>query len=394
MMKDKKVAIVSCYFQHNYGSQLQAFATQQILDDLGIKNYTIDNSGLDASVKGAKVKYYLSHITDYKIFANKMGYVFSRLYQKINKPYGRKAAKRAKAFNSYIKKFRLTSKCSSYKELADYVEREYTDVLVGSDQLWLPSNIDADYYTLNWVPKEINKISYSTSFGVSSLTDAYIAKTKAFLSRFQYISVREESAVTIVEKAIGQKPEMVCDPTLLLDGNRWAAIVADQELINKPYIMCYLIGNNPEHRKFARMLAEKTGCSIVSLPHMGKYKKVDKNYSDIEVFDAGPEEFVNLIRHANYICTDSFHATVFSILNHKEYFTFMRFKEGKGSTNTRIDSLFDIIGFDKRLVSDFEDIDKYLKNSIPYEKIDTRLSLYRKASIEFLKKALGKNDTD
>ena len=92
MMKDKKVAIVSCYFQHNYGSQLQAFATQQMLDDLGINNYTIDNSGLDASVKGAKVKYYLSHIMDYKIFANKMGYVFSRLYQKINKSYGRKAA--------------------------------------------------------------------------------------------------------------------------------------------------------------------------------------------------------------------------------------------------------------------------------------------------------------
>ena len=142
------------------------------------------------------------------------------------------------------------------------------------------------------------------------------------------------------------------------------------------------------------MLAEKTGCIIVSLPHMGKYKKVDKNYSDIEVFDAGPEEFVNLIKHANYICTDSFHATVFSILNHKEFFTFMRFKEGKGSTNTRIDSLFDIIDFDKRLVSDFGDIDKYLKNSIPYDKIDTRLSLYRKASIDFLKKALGKNDTD
>ena len=71
----------------------------------------------------------------------------------------------------------------------------------------------------------------------------------------------------------------------------------------------------------------------------------------------------------------------------------MRFKEGKGSTNTRIDSLFDIIDFDKRLVSDFGDIE-YLKNSIPYDKIDTRLSLYRKASIDFLKKALGKNDTD
>ena len=72
----------------------------------------------------------------------------------------------------------------------------------------------------------------------------------------------------------------------------------------------------------------------------------------------------------------------------------MRFKEGKGSTNTRIDSLFDIIDFDKRLVSDFGDIDKYLKNFIPYDKIDTRLSLYREASIDFLKKALGKNDTN
>lgn len=388
-MKKKRVAVVSCYFQHNYGSQLQAFATQQILDDLGLENDTIDTSGLDSNVRSAKIRHYLTHITDFKIFANKVGYVASRIYQRVNKEYGRDIAKRGKAFNRYTECFRLSRRCNSYSELSNLISEEYSDVVVGSDQLWLPSNIDADYYTLNWVPEDINKVSYSTSFGVSSLSDNYLAKAKTFLSRIQYISVREESAVRIVENAIGKKPKLVCDPTLLFDGERWSSIIEDENVVGKPYILCYLIGNNPEHRVFAKDLAQKTGCIIVSLPHMGKFKRVDTGYSDIEVYDADPKRFVNLIRHADYVCTDSFHATVFSILNHKEFFTFMRFKDGKGSTNTRIDSLFDIIGFNKRLVCDFHDIEKYLSIRIPYEAIDDKLSIYRQESIKFLQKALS-----
>ena len=129
------------------------------------------------------------------------------------------------------------------------------------------------------------------------------------------------------------------------------------------------MGKNIEHRKFAERLKAKTGCKIVSLNHADEYVKYSDKFADETPYDVGPKEFLNLIRNAEYICTDSFHGTVFSLINNKKFFTFERYssKNGKISTNSRIYSLLGIMNLQNRVLKGNEDIEKVLNYEIDFK---------------------------
>ena len=176
----KKVGIVSCYFKYNYGSMLQAFATQQVLDDLGIENETINIEQNIDFAKG-KQKYYKSQILNFSFIKSKLGMVKLVIDKKMNKKLKSNIAIRNKKYEEFKKNFNITRPYLKYEEMTEQC-KNYSSVLVGSDQLWLPVNVVADYYTLNWVPDNVNKISYSTSFGVSSIPKKYDEKYKCLSS--------------------------------------------------------------------------------------------------------------------------------------------------------------------------------------------------------------------
>jgi len=312
----KKVAIVSCYFQHNYGSMLQAYATQMALDKLGYENETIDISGIDKEIKKAKMIYFAKASLTSDILLSKLGMAKNVLRKKLIKnDYAANSRIRAKKFEEFSKKkFRLSKTYRSKIELEKICAEKYSAVVVGSDQLWLPGNIAADYYTLNFVPETVNTVAYATSFGQSKLPKDTEKKAKVFLKKIRHIGVREESGQKLIKDLVGRDVPVVCDPTLLFTGDEWMAIQKIEPIIKGRYILCYFLGNNPPHREFAKKLKEKTGCKIVALTHLDEYVKSDENYADETPYDIGPAEFLNLIRNAEFVCTDSFHCSVFSIL--------------------------------------------------------------------------------
>ena len=161
----KKVGIVSCYFKNNYGSMLQAYATKRILDNNGIENETINIDNNKDFSKGKK-KYYLTQIFNFNFIKSKFGMIKMKLDKKIVKDLGKNVAVRNNKYKEFRNEFNLSESCKTYVELNELANKKYSSVIVGSDQLWLPVNVVADYYTLNWVPEEVNKISYATSFGV------------------------------------------------------------------------------------------------------------------------------------------------------------------------------------------------------------------------------------
>lgn len=127
----KKVAIVSCYFMENYGSVLQAYATQKILDELGIENETICIDGLSNEIKEAKLKYFLSKILDYDVVKNKFIVIKHKIFEKINfNGFRSKMILRNKAFDEFSKIFRISRRYSSFEELKRECKK-YSDVLVG-----------------------------------------------------------------------------------------------------------------------------------------------------------------------------------------------------------------------------------------------------------------------
>ena len=385
----KKIGIVSCYFQKNYGSMLQAFATQEAIIKLGYEAETICIDGIIKEIRNAKLKYYAKQLFNWSIVKGKLGFITRFFIKKIDKDFKMNLIIRDEKFIEFKNsKYKLSDRCNSKQELGIYCKK-YSSVLVGSDQLWLPSNIDADYYTLNFVPETVNKIAYSTSFGVSSLPKRQWNFANKFLNRINYISVREESGKKIIKDIANRDVSVVCDPTLLFTKDEWLNYFPNKKLFDGKYIFCYFLGNNPKQRKFANRVRDITGYKIVSLLHMDEYVKSDINFPDYAPYNIGPEEFINLIRNAEYIITDSFHGTVFSVLNGKEFFTFRRFKEGSTlSTNSRMHSLFNLLDLHERFITSEQDVTKALNLKIDYKKVWNKIENYRQNSYQYLKVAL------
>lgn len=387
----KKVGIVSCYFQHNYGSMLQALATQMALDKLGYENETIDISGFNGEIKKAKMLYFAKASLTSDILLSKLGMATNVLRRKLSKgAYKENTIIRNKKFDDFYKEhFRLSEKYISKADLGKKCKDKYGAVLVGSDQLWLPGNIAADYYTLNFVPKEVNTIAYSTSFGQSALPSDSAKKATVFLKKIKHIGVREESGQKLVKELAGRSVPVICDPTLLFTSDEWMSIQKEEAKINEPYILCYFLGNNPPHREFAKRLKEKAGCKIVALTHLDEYVKSDEDYADYTPYDIDPADFLNLIRNAQYVCTDSFHCSLFSMLYKKEFFTFKRYtRKTKSSTNSRLDTLFNLAGVKGRVLNGEEDIQTCLDMNIDYENVHNNLQKIREESYQYLITAL------
>lgn len=165
----KKIALVTCYFQPNYGSQLQAYATQKAFDKLGLDNETINIEGIQPQINKRKMKYFLSKIFDKHTVLDKMAMVRKVIAKKRVPGLAELLAQRTRKFKEFEEMFTVSERYDSIASIGEVSQQKYLAFVVGSDQLWLPSNITADYYTLNFVPNNICTIALSTSLGVSAL---------------------------------------------------------------------------------------------------------------------------------------------------------------------------------------------------------------------------------
>jgi len=385
----KKTALVTCYFMDNYGSVLQAYATQKLLDDKGIENETINIENLLPIINKRKMGYFVKNIVRPDIIREKSKTIKKKIVEKTNKNnFGTNLALRKKEFRNFRKCFHLTEAFHSFEELSSASEK-YKNVIIGSDQLWLPSNIAGDYYTLNWVPETVSKISFATSFGISALDKHSQDRAVHFLRKFDAISVREKSGADIVKSLIGLEPKIVCDPTLMFGAEEWTTFEKETNLSCGNYIFCYFIGNNREHRQFVRKLKKLTGYKIVGLLHIDEYIKSDEMFVDEALYGISPDEFVSLIHNAAYVCTDSFHCTVFSVMFEKNFFVFKRFQKNTSvSTNSRIFSLLKILELEHRLVEDYDDLQKYMSQDMDFTVAAKNIKKLKKVSLDFLDTAL------
>ncbi len=392
----KPVALVTCYFQPNYGSQLQAYATQLLFDKLNVANETICIDGLQGEINKAKYKYFLSRITDINTVKDKFATVKKVVAEKVaSDEHKHNMATRREMFHNFSQTmFNISKRYNSKAELGAQAH-DYSAFVVGSDQLWLPSNISADYYTLNFVPKDVPKIALSTSFGVSKLPRKQAKQAGEFLKRLDHCSVREESGKRLIKELSGRDVPVVCDPTILFTADEWAEFIPQSRFVEEKYMFCYFLGNNPEQREFVKRVKAATGYKIVQLQHCDEYISSDVGFPDIAPYNVGPTEFVQLIRDAEYVFTDSFHASVFSLLNHKKFFTFRRYNnDGIVSTNGRLYSLLSLVDQSDRLLAGDEDVATQLAKSIDYSVVDKRFAELRASTFDYIKEALTQSGVD
>lgn len=377
------------YDYPDYGGMLQAYASFRKIRDLGYEPEAINIDALAGDIKRRKMQYFAKNIFDISIVREKSQIVFKKIRTKLNKDLSNNLAQRYNAFEKFHKEhFKVSREYKSWNDLSLGC-KDYTSVVVGSDQLWLPSNIAGDYYTLNFVPDEVNKVAYATSFGVSKIAKGQVTQAKHFLSRINYLSAREESGQKIIKETTGRDVQLVCDPAILLTDEEWDEDATPGRIIEDRYIFCYFMGDNPWQREFVKKLKEKTGYKIVALLHLDQYIKTDEDYVDYAPYDISPADFINLVKNSEIVCTDSFHGTVFSLTYGKMFFTFMRFSEKATlSTNSRITTLLKRLDVEDRLVHRESSVDDMLSKVIDAEGIKERLELFRKESLNYFTTAL------
>lgn len=388
----KKVGLAVVTYKDNFGSALQTYATQYVLNALGYETGIFNIDGVHSDINKKKIKYYLSRVFQ----KDERKYLFDNLLSRgrkktnaSNDKYAENMRIRHQMYLDFNKKWlKFFPKVNGWNALSEQ-SAACDHVVVGSDQLWRPSNIAGCYFTLEFVPNQVDKIALSTSFGVSELPKSLHKHASEYLNRIDSISVREDTGKKIVKELTGRDIPVVCDPTMLLDAEQWMKIQNEKPIVDGNYILIYFMGDNPQHREFAKRLREKTGYKIVGLMHGATYVAADEDLADEEPYNIGPAEFINLIRNAKYMCTDSFHGTVFSILNGTDFFSFRRYEDtSEFSTNDRLHTLLKWTGLSDRMLYGNEDISRCMEMVCDWESVWSKVADRRQESMNYLKTAL------
>jgi hypothetical protein len=388
----KKVGLAVVTYKDNFGSALQTYATQHVLHNLGYATGIFDINGVRGDINKKKIKYYLSRIFQKDERKYLLDNLLSRGRKKTNvssDKYAENMRVRHHMYQDFNRRWlKFLPKVNSWDALSQQ-SATCDHVVVGSDQLWRPSNIAGGYFTLEFVPDNVNKIALSTSFGVSELPESLHKHARNYLDRINSISVREDTGKKIVKELTGRDIPVVCDPTMLLDAEQWKSIQGEEPFIKGNYILVYYMGDNPQHREFVKGLKAEMGYKIVGLMHGATYVARDEGLADEEPYNVGPSEFINLIRNAKFMCTDSFHGTVFSILNETPFFSFRRYEDNSEfSTNDRLHTLLKWTGLGERMFYGNEDVKKSMELTIDWTEALKRVADRRTMSIRYLIAAL------
>lgn len=244
--------------------------------------------------------------------------------------------------------------------------------IVGSDQVWNPMFLKNKDYLLD-VPGASNKVSYAASIGFESLQEAQKARFEHALAGYKVISVREQSAKDLLQPLTDKKIEVVLDPTLFLGREEYERLEKKPKNLadNEKYILCYVLGNRDHEEKIEKFAKEKG------------YKTI--YFSDRRDSDYGVEEFLYLIHHAQLICTDSFHACVFSFIFERPFVAFRRTGEAN-YMYTRLQNLIDTFKLKNREFNGKQITKENLE--VDYTEAKKILKKEQKKSLDFLKRAL------
>ena len=378
----KKIGLVTLYHKnYNYGGIIQAYAMQYIFQQMNLDAKLI-------SFKTNRKHYLMNRFLNIglrkslELFTRKLLFRFL-IRKEINNLLLEKK-KRYDIFMDHIPHTRLYTEESIVEsdEIFDFY-------VVGSDQVWNPGWWN-DILLLNFTKKP--KFSYAASIGRGNLSNDEACLLSKALSSYIDISVREKQAQRIIKELCGVSSELVLDPTLLVEPFIWNEIAKRNELIDN-YVLVYMVGNTNKYKKTIYNYCHDKGMKVVSIGYAkNMYFSSEEKYSDYIIYDAGPLEWLGLIKYAKYVFTDSFHGSVFSIIFKRLFYCCERDNPNdKTNENSRLYSFLELTGLEKRLLNarSFQN-DKLLDENIDYEAVENRLSIHRLKSKEFIKRNIDR----
>ncbi len=331
-----KTEIVTFVRAYNYGAVLQCFALSRYLSKQGVDVEVLDYFPpyFRNQYSMRKEAPLLTGFRPYrrwllKVYARLVAWVRNYKFERFVKKFIPIGKKQYTSINQLEK---MSSSCGCY--------------ITGSDQVWSPycAQFDPVFFLDFPDAKKKPRYSYAASFGAGHIPETMRDQYVNRLSGYQKISVRECVGVKIIEEVLGREAQVCCDPTLLLSQDDWAKM-ASAKKEKEPYILVYYVKETRTLQRHAQRLAEEKGMKVVCVPTAMSLEcltgRVDRRYGFDVRKACAPEKLLALFRDAEYVLTNSFHGTVFSILFHKQFL--VQTELGDGEKNTRAIELMDAL---------------------------------------------------
>lgn len=378
-------------FLNNYGAVLQGYALQKIVTELGYDCKIIRYKGYGKKRKFGWIKDIIKKILR---IDNKNLLLKKQKSEKINDIIKRNekniSLRTAKFLSFQNEKISFYSNERFTWETIKKNVPKFDIYICGSDQIWNPifhGGICDRGYFLDFVPKAKKRIAYAPSLGTDFLPKSCKRQMKKLINKMSAVSVREKNGAELLSELMCRKIENVLDPTLLLSKDEWLKLSKMPNLYVKEYILCYRFSDNYNTLQTVKDISIKTGIPIISIP----ISPIAMDDPFINLYDVGPCEFIALINNAKLVCTDSFHATVFSFITDTPFLTFLRenYENKMNSMNSRIYSLLENLELTNRIVNKSDDIDYEKIFFADYSKGKKKILLEKQKSISFLKDNLG-----
>lgn len=366
-----KIDVITLHRVRNYGSLLQTLATQKFLEQNGCEAEIIDyyperysSLGLLKRLK-CKSKRFQHNLV--LLFVARIIISVSYIKKKI-------------VFDSFLKKYiNLTQKTYYCEDELKSDPPQADAYCTGSDQVWNShwnEGIDSPFY-LSFIPDSAYRFSYAASIGNIRLNEDEAKAIFPMLNKYQHITVRENAGVDVIE-ALGLNAEQVLDPTLLFNEKDWTPYISNR-FSEKKYVVTYNLHHDKRIDQYAAQLAIKHGLEVLNISY---------NFHDIVrygklIWCPTIEEYLGLIRDAQYTVTDSFHATVFSILFHTK---FMIIHPEQASS--RIRSLLSLLHMENRGIDEMPSVEQ-AEADVDFEQAEGILQNERTKSRQYISMALN-----
>ena len=356
----------------NYGSELQSYALQAAIEKIEIGG---------EKCKYALIPFGLMIHSKLKKTSDRNPVIILKRF--VGESIQKSLKRKFRTFDAQIHE----AKCGSLDELSE-LNLEYDAFVCGSDVIWRSdlskqlfdrTAYDCSAYYLSFAEKY--KFSYAASFGISNPGEKARSFAAPKIADLNAIGVREESAVRIVRQWTGRDAELQADPVLLLSAEEWSAIA--EEKGTKGQVFVYTTHDNPVISQLAKKLSHTCGGKVVE----AYWRKNPKDILSKRAFNPHMtiQRWIQQLRDAEYVLTNSFHATVFSLIFHKKFFTVVH-GDPQGGVNFRMYELLKAVGFEDRI---FSEAPEELNLSEPdFSRTDAYIDALREKSLSFLQRNL------
>lgn len=383
---------------NNYGTKLQSYALCKAIKSFNLVEPEVINlqdSWHGINVKVSRKKQLIDVLKTYKFKSFKKILDFIRwqyqfkVIRKNAASFQDSNARKEELFLKFDKNIPYSKKVYNLDDIRRGQLSEYELFLVGSDQVWNAPRLGCiDVYMCDFLHQKRRGLSYAASFAINDIPKNLFNDYKKYIQNMDTLLVREARGVELCKQLGRNDAKHVVDPTLLLEGKDYEELISDPVNVvgTGDYILVYSLTSSMKIYEQASELAAHNNCKMVMLKRVPCPPIASTFKNAVDLLEVGPAEFLSLIKHAKCVVTGSYHALMFSLLLHTDFYIYL---DDANAENSRLLSTLDMFGLNDQLYYETSSLPKGLP-LVNYDVVEPILKKKREESLHFLRESIQK----